>query len=282
MSFRPMVAMLALLLFFCHSSVTASSNTVQSPVLSFGVVPQQAASKLARLWTPILYYLSKETGVILQFKTAPNIPEFEKRLAAGEYDLAYMNPYHYTTFHKSPGYVAFAKQKNKQIKGIIVVAKNSPIKNVDELNHQTLAFPSPAAFAASVLPQAHFKQSGITITAKYVSSHDSVYRAVAQGITPAGGGIMRTFNNLKPEIQGKLRVLWNTKQFTPHALAAHPRVDARLLQNIQTAMVLMHENETGLKLLSAIKFEGIDKAEDHEWDDVRALQIDLLEDLVKP
>jgi len=282
MSFRPMVAMLASLLIFCHSSVAVSANTVQSPVLSFGVVPQQAASKLARLWTPILYHLSKETGVILQFKTAPNIPEFEKRLAAGEYDLAYMNPYHYTTFHKSPGYVAFAKQKNKQIKGIIVVAKNSPIKNVDELNQQTLAFPSPAAFAASVLPRAHFKQSGMTITAKYVSSHDSVYRAVAQGITPAGGGIMRTYNNLKPEIQGKLRVLWNTKQFTPHALAAHPRVDALLLQNIQTAMVQMHENETGLKLLSAIKFEGIDTAEDREWDDVRALQIDLLEDLVKP
>ena len=56
--------------------------------LTFSVVPQQSASKLARLWSPILAYLSEQSGVKLQFTTAKDIPTFEKRLADGEYDFA--------------------------------------------------------------------------------------------------------------------------------------------------------------------------------------------------
>ncbi|MFT7672206.1 MAG: ABC-type phosphate/phosphonate transport system substrate-binding protein [Gammaproteobacteria bacterium] len=40
-------------------------------------------------------------GFKVNFKTAPNIPTFKKRLAAGEYGFAYMNPYHYTVFNQS-------------------------------------------------------------------------------------------------------------------------------------------------------------------------------------
>ena len=62
--------------------------------LSFGVVPQQSATRLAEEWGPLLAEISRRSGVALVFKTAPSIPVFEERLAKGEYDLAYMNPYH--------------------------------------------------------------------------------------------------------------------------------------------------------------------------------------------
>ena len=61
--------------------------------LSFGIVPQQSATKLAYLRTPICKYLSDHTGQRVVFKTAKDIPSFEQRLAAGEYDIAYMNPF---------------------------------------------------------------------------------------------------------------------------------------------------------------------------------------------
>ena len=101
--------------------VSNSQAETNQQTLTFGIVPQQSAAKLARMWTPLLEYLSTQTGQRLQFSTAPDIPEFERRLANGDYNLAYMNPYHYTTFHRSPGYQAFAKQKNKHLKGIVLV-----------------------------------------------------------------------------------------------------------------------------------------------------------------
>ncbi len=258
------------------------SQTKSTPVtLSFGIVPQQSASKLARLWTPILNYLGEQTGYRLRFRTAQNIPAFEQRLAAGEYDLSYMNPYHYTTFHRAPGYEAMARARDKRIKGIIVVRKDNPVKDLRELAGQTLAFPAPAAFAASVLPRAYLRTEGISITPKYVSSHDSVYRTVARGLYPAGGGVIRTFKNVDPAISEQLRILWSTRPYTPHAIAAHPRVPTNVVQQLQQAMLAMDRDPQGKKLLASIKIKGFEGGEDGDWDDVRALGIHLLDELVK-
>ncbi|MEM7293175.1 MAG: phosphate/phosphite/phosphonate ABC transporter substrate-binding protein [Pseudomonadota bacterium] len=249
--------------------------------LSFGVVPQQSATKLARLWTPILAYLSRESGVKLRFATASNIPTFEKRLAAGRYDFSYMNPYHYTVFSESPGYKAFARQKDKRIKGIVVVRKDSDLQSLADLDGARLAFPSPAAFAASVLPRAKLAQDNIHYEPNYVSSHDSVYLGVSRGLFPAGGGVMRTFNNTDPAVRENLQVLWTTKTYTPHAFAAHPSVPADAVARVQAAMMKMNEDPEGVALLKSINFKGMQVAESADWDDVRGLGISLLSDLAE-
>ena len=155
--------------------------------LVFGVVPQQSAKKLARLWTPVLAELSARAGRDVVFATAKNIPTFEARLRAGDYDLAYMNPYHFVVFHEAPGYQALVRQQHKRIKGVIVARKDSAIESLQQLEGSRLAFPAPAAFAASILPRGELKNQGVAFTPQYVSSHDSVYLSVAKGSVPGGG-----------------------------------------------------------------------------------------------
>ena len=247
--------------------------------ISFGIVPQQAASKLAHKWTPLMEKLSKETGLRIVFKTAPTIPDFESRLYGGEYDIAYMNPYHYVTFSKKPGYRAFAKQKDKQLKGILVVRKDSPVEDLVDLDSGQLAFPSPAAFAASIITRAKLAQMQIRFTPRYVESHDSVYRSVAKGLFPAGGGVMRTFNNMEPEIRDQLRVLWTSEGYTPHAFAAHPDLPGEIVRRISDAMLALADSEEGRVLLDALAFNAIENAEDADWNDIRALDINLLDNL---
>lgn len=260
----------AILLLACASAVYSDEAR---PQLSFGFVPQQSASTLASQWTPILAYLGRETGVELAFRTAPDIPEFERRVAAGKYDLAYMNPYHYAVFSRDPGYRGFARERGKQLRGILVVRRDSPITEVAQLDGATLAFPAPAAFAASLLVQANLSALGIAFEPRYVSSHDSVYRSVALGLYPAGGGIERTFASVDPEVSQALRILWRSAGFTPHAFAAHPRVDSAVVQSLTTAMEHMTDSEEGNALLKAVEFNGIDPARDADWDDIRQLGI---------
>lgn len=285
---RALIATSAILSLVCLTQqnamavdTNAATSDEKTRIIRFGVVPQQSASKLARLWTPILEYLGHKTGYQFIFGTAPDIPEFENRLAAGKYDLSYMNPYHYTTFNQYPGYIAIARARNKKIRGIVVVRKDSLIDNIGELHDKTLAFPAPAAFAASVLPRAYFKQAGMAITPKYVGSHDSVYRTVSRGLYPAGGGVIRTFNNVDPSIRNQLRVLWGTQAYTPHALAMHPDVPENVRTRIQTALAGMHEDPDGKKLVSAIKLKGFEKAQNSDWDDVRSLNLHLLDGLIR-
>lgn len=258
------------------------SFQVSAQSFTLGIVPQQSAKKLARLWTPIVKYLSEKTGHDIRFATAHNIPTFEERLLKGEYDIAYMNPYHYTVFHQKPGYRAIAKQPNKKIKGIIVVPKDSKIESLEELNNSKMAFPSPAAFAASVIPRAQLTKQNIAIEESYVSSHDSVYLGVAKGFFKAGGGVKRTLNNTDPKIKEQLKILWTTNGYTPHAIAVGPDVDAQVAQSIQQALLSMNDTEEGRKLLKSINFNGMAVASNEEWDDVRALDIKLLEHMLQP
>lgn len=250
-----------------------TNNSDSEKVLSFAIVPQQSATKLAQLWTPIINHLSKQSGLDIRFTTAPDIPTFEKRLAAGEYDIAYMNPYHYVTFNQSVGYQAIAKASNKKIKGIIVTAKNSKINNLQALQNTTLAFPAPGAFAATMLTQAELNTQQVNFTAKYVSSHDSVYLSVAKGIYPAGGGILRTFNNVSPEIRDQLSILWETNGYTPHAIATHPTMNVEDTKKLQRALVAMEHQAVGKDLLNKINISGFVSAVNADWDDIRALNI---------
>ncbi len=245
--------------------------------LSFGVVPQQSATRLAEEWGPLLAEISRRSGVALVFKTAPSIPVFEERLAKGEYDLAYMNPYHYVVFHAAVGYQAFAKEQDRRLKGILVVRKDSAYRKPADLAGKTVVFPAPAAFAASILPQAELGRMKIAIDARFVASHDSVYRAVASGLQEAGGGIQRTFEAMPAEIRDALRVLSETPAYTPHAFAAHPRVPPGAVSKVLAAMATLAGDESGQRLLAPLAFKGITAAQDKEWSDIRTLDINLLE-----
>ena len=241
------------------------------PQLSAGIVPQQAASELARVWIPLLQEVGRRARVQLVFRTTPDIPAFESRVMKGEFDLAYMNPYHYTVFSQRPGYQAFLKEKDRKLVGIIVVPRDSPVQSLEQLKGQRVAFPAPAAFAASILPRAEFSRHQIEIDARYVSSHDSVYKGVANGLFAAGGGIQRTLEAMEPQVWSRLRVLASTPAYTPHALALHPRVSPELAERLRQAFISLSADEAGRALLAPLSFKGLVPASDGEWDAVRAL-----------
>jgi len=249
--------------------------------LTVGIVPQQSATVLAANWSPILNYLSEQTGVELHFATASDIPTFEKRVLAGEYDIAYMNPYHFTFFNEHRGFKAMVRRGDASIQGIIVVSKESELESLEQLNGQRVAFPSPAAFAASVVPRAEIAKQGVNISPVYVSSHDSVYLNVAKGFFVAGGGIARTFNATSPEVKEQLRVLWQTQPYTPHAIASHPRVESDVVDKLTAALVEMSNTDEGRALLEPLKIGRWQASEDADWDDVRSLGITLLDSLVE-
>lgn len=274
-SFKHLITMMlsVVLMQTLPASGSASENETDNKYLSIGIVPQQAAGKLLQTWSPLLNWIHQETGYRVRFKTATDIPTFESRLAAGEYDLAYMNPYHFTVFNSPEyGYHAMVKAKDKLIKGIIVVHKDSTLSQLEELHNKSLAFPAPAAFAATVLPSSNLKARHIDFEAHYVSSHDSVYKGVAEGFFPAGGGVIRTLKASTPEIQEQLRILWKTPGYTPHALAVHSSVDQTIVERIKSALVKV--DSSAPEVLSGLKIKGFEAALDSDWDDVRALNID--------
>ena len=240
-------------------------------VVIFGVVPQQAADKLALIWKPFLTYLSEKTGRTIKFESAPDIESFDKRTANGEFDLVYMNPMYYTEVHESVGYQVFAKEKDTQLKGMLVVQKNSPYQKLEDLAGKTVVFPGPIAFAATVLPLLEFKAKGISVTPVYIGSHEGVYNDVARGMHAAGGGVAKTLAQTDTVVRDELRVLWSSDTYTPHPFAAHPRVDHALVEQLAKIMFDLDQDEHGKKLLKELRFRGFVAAQDIEYEKLKTL-----------
>ena len=244
------------------------------PQLIFGVVPQQSAAKLAEQWQPLLDRWGELAGVELKFATARDIPTFEKRLAAGEYDVAYMNPYHFTLVNQTPGYTAIAHAKDKKIT-VILVTKADWKGDLQDLQQQTIAFPAPRAFAASIINQSELTQKGIVFDTKYVGSHDSVYLGVAKGLYQAGGGVSRTFHSLDESVRNQLKILYKTAPYTPHAIAVSHSVVTETREALQNSIETLNRDAKAQGSFHLLNIKGLQHAEDKDWNDVVQLGISL-------
>ena len=244
-----------------------------STELTLGIVPQQSPLKLSRKWLQITNYLKEETGINVVFKTERSIPKFEEELYKGNYDLAYMNPYHFIVANKKENYTAFIRA-NKSIKGILL-SKNKQVDfTIENLKGKTFLFPAPNAFAATLLPKYEFKKNfnfDIDKDAKvlYVNSHDSVYKGVSRDIGYFGGGIVRTYNNFKSKNdKSKLNIVYETSKYPSHPIAHHPRVKKEDIEKIQNAFLLMPK-----ELKSILSIKKFIKTNTAEYDVIKNLDV---------
>lgn len=248
-----------------------SASVLSAKVLVFGVVPQQSSMELAKGWKPVVSYLESATGETIHLKIERTIPDFERALYAGEYDFAYMNPYHYILAHKRQGYTAQVRDVKKLV-GIIVVRKESGITNVADLKGKEILFPAPDAFAATLLTKYDLlKEYGIDVEKdkkfRYVNSHDSVYKGVARHIGDAGGGIERTFNGLEDaETKSALTVLHKTGAYPSHPFAFSPSVSTAAADKIANALIRMPAD-----LLEPMRMKNIIRTSDAEYNGVRKI-----------
>jgi phosphonate transport system substrate-binding protein len=221
-------------------------------IYSIGVVPQFEQRKLYAIWKPIVDDLSKRTGLTFNLVTTLKIQDFEKAIVRGEFDFAYINPYHVIQAHDTQGYIPLVADA-MPLRGIIVVRKDSPIQKPEELNGKVVAFPSPNALGASMLVRSELDQiHHLTITPLYVTTHSSVYLHVAKDLAAAGGGVEKTLQEQDESIRSQLRVIYTTRPCPSHPVAAHPRVSKEVREKVRKALLAMNESSEGKELLLKI------------------------------
>lgn len=210
----------------------------EPPKLSVFIVPQLTVIDTHRAWAPFLKRLGARTGMQFELRHSTSIPQFEAYLESGEPDLAFINPYHAVMMKHRPGYIALARS-TIPLTGVVVVAADSPIKSLQQLNGMDIAFPAPNAFGASLFIRALLAYEGIRFTPRYVKTHQNVYRHIIMGDVAAGGGIRTTLERESDAVQEKLRVMFETVGVAPHPLVAHPRVAPQLRERIVSEIMAM-------------------------------------------
>lgn len=254
---------------------TAQAPAAEPATYTLAVVPQFDLRRIEAVWRPIIDHLQSATGARFVLVTETSIPVFEKGLHAGLYDFAYMNPYHYVVAHQRQGYDALVRDVEDKLSGLVVVRKNSGLTDVRMLDGRKVAFPAPNAMGAALIPRAEFSRKlGIRITELYVKSHDSAYLNVLMGQADAAGGIRATFDQQKPDVRDGLTIIYETDRYTPHPLAAHPRVPGDVAARVQQAMIALGETPKGDALLAEVPIKTIGVARDGDYDALRTLGLE--------
>ncbi|MDH5480233.1 MAG: phosphate/phosphite/phosphonate ABC transporter substrate-binding protein [Nitrosomonas sp.] len=222
-------------------------------VYSFAVIPQFHRQRLQEIWLPIIQQLEQASGYSFRFTTARNIPEFEKKYFAGEYDVAYVNPYLAVANNMHQTYIPILKDVARELQGIIVVPISSPIQTVAQLKNQRIAFPAPNALGASLLIRSDLKNSfKINVEPVYVQSHSSVYLNVIVGTVAAGGGVQKTLSQQSQAIRQNLRILYSTRTVASHPIMIHKRLSHVQQQIIKNSLIEISKYPNGKNLFLQI------------------------------
>lgn len=258
----------------CFSCMVPVSNAFAAESYVFGVVPQYEQRKLYAMWQPVILELEKRTGLTFKLVTTLKIQDFEKEFSHCNFDFVYMNPYFMLPGKNPCGYIPLVRDRSP-MRGILVVRKDSPIRNASELNGRLVAFPSPNAIGASLLIRADLaKLFRTAVEPLYVKTHSSVYLHVVKGLAAAGGGVEKTLQEQEPEVRDSLRILYTTREIPSHPIAALPRVAKSAREKVRHALLDMGSSREGRELLSKIPIRDITSAGPHDYEKMRTWGLD--------
>ena len=217
------------------------------------MVPQFTGVAVHRDWSPLLRAIEKDTGYYFELKLYKSIRDFEAGFAKGEPDFAYMNPYHTVMAKKTQGYQPIIRDGKRKLTGILVTRKDSAIKKVEDLEGMKISFPSPNAFAASLYPRALLSNKlNIQYTPVYAKTHSNSYRYTLLKKTSASGGVFRTLERERDEVQDQLRVLFTAPSTASHPITAHKRIPDKVVSAVQQSILSLAEKPEGKAMLKTI------------------------------
>lgn len=218
----------------------------------FAVVPQFERRWLVEIWNPIVGAVAARSGLRLRLTTTLSVVDFERQLSAGAYDFVFTNPYHILMERDRQGYVPLVRDR-APLRGILLVAKDSPVTSPRELDGKVLAVPSANAIGASILIRADLERLfGVRVQVRDVRTHASVYLHVANGLVDAGGGVQKVLEEQDSDVRERVRVLYTTRELPSHPVAAHPRVPIAAREAVRRAFLELQATEEGARLLAQV------------------------------
>lgn len=241
----------------------------------FGVLPLQSPNKLAEMFLPLAKALSARLGRPVQFVTAPSFSSFMERVSHRDYDILYLNPL-LCARAREHGYHVVAKVAGEPFTGILVVRKDSHLKDMDPGDlpaHLRIGFPDPGAYAATVMTRRYLTRLGINVDqrfqVKYFGSQDSALMALYSGLVDVAGTWKPSLRSMPQDVRNDLRVIAETLPEPQMPIAVRndmPQADANAIVEVLTKLDRTHG---GRAILARMELpQGFVAANDREYDKV--------------
>lgn len=269
-----LVKYLSLVILFLSLFTLRSFSAQNSKEITFAVIPFETTLVMAKTFFPLIKYLEKRCDVKIRLVTAPTWGLFRDRVDAGGYDVVYFNPYHYIRSHETQGYLPIVKVGGSPFTGILLVRKDSNIKNYKELKGRTIVFPHRDAWAAFWLTKYYLLKKGIDVERDndivFVESHKSGILTCYHRLADAAG-TWRPLRLINKDIENALTILFETEPHPNMPVAVHPRVGQELSFKLKNALLELHTNKEGQEILKGLNHVKFVDAKDSDYDLTRKI-----------
>jgi phosphonate transport system substrate-binding protein len=246
--------------FFGFILLSAGAVRAGEGPLEVGVFPYLSTQAILTTYQPVRTYLETVLKRPVDLSTAQDFPAFVARTQHGDYDLVITAPHFARLAQREAGYVPLA-QYTPELRGLVVVAANGPVKSIAALRGQSIAVPSRLAIV-SMMGLRFLATSGLKpgrdFTVQVVSSHTSAVLSVKNGENAAAITEASALQQMTPELVRSVRVLANTGQVQSVVFLAHARLARAERERLKSALLhFAQDTEAGRAFLKSSGYNGL-------------------------
>ena len=215
-----------------------------SDILRFGFEMRGSPDEDARQYLPFLKYLEQATGLRFELRFTPGGGGcIADMLGTGEYDFAAVGAGIYLQAHARYGVVPLVRGLNAEgraeYQSVIVVAHDSPIRNVGELRGKRFAFGGITSTQGHLIPRIVLAEHGMSLDDlaehKYTCSYQNAANTVVSGRFDAGG--IQDILGRRLAAEGLIRIIHTSKSYPSSGIAANRDIPPEVMQNVKQALL---------------------------------------------
>lgn len=205
-----------------------------STAFRIGIAPHTSARVILQMYQPIRTYLEKALGKPVTIVTASDFTDFARRGLQQEFDLAVTTGHQARLFESDAGYLPLLTYK-ATFKAVLLVEQKSRYHKPADLANSTIVGLSPSSLVTIWGQHWLFRNNIPNIQMRYVSASDSAVQLVLNGEGSAGMTSLANYQNLKPEVRDRLRILDESLPLTGRVYLLNKR-NAALKEKIVEAL----------------------------------------------
>lgn len=228
----------------CLLAMNPQAHAGETP-LAFGIFPYQSHQQLLGIFSPLRDHLQHSIGRQLTIVTAPDMKSFRDRTRDGEYDIVFTAP-HFARLAEIDSHFQRVAITRYRTHSVIVVAKDSPLRQLSDLRGKTLAVP-PATAIVNMLALELLRSKGMQAGRDFtLSEQENMQNAMFSPLRGDSDAGVSGFSPLGSfDQRDKLRVLAKSAVVPGLIIMAHPRVPKATIAALRKALFAFGDTAPG-------------------------------------
>ena len=235
-----------------------------------GILPEMNVFKQKQRFKLLGEYLSKKSGVTVEFTILSRYGNIIERFTAEKMDGAFFGSFTGALAIRKLGVIPLVRPVNldgeSTYHGYLLTRKDSGIKSVKEMKQKKMAYVDKATTAGYIFPLAYLRENGITDTGHffsntfYTGSHDAAIDAVLNRKADVGAAKNTVYDQMRkhdPRLDRELIILAASPRVPSNGLCVRNGLDDSIKNRLKSVLLGLNSDADGkavLQQFGALKF----------------------------